>query len=417
MNENPDGRSHFVNRGGSSITLRSANKHGSSNALPSADTEQRVSTQPGPSVPNPNHPDTAPITRPNRALPTIFENGYLIANKDSEIPFKHVKVLGNGHSAFVDEVEHQPSGWHFARKTYKMTTRDLESLQVKIRNEFDILQRLSTHHHILDAVAWYSLQTTSRKELAIITHPVADGGCLEYFLEHFRNSTEKLPSDETTLLHSLGCLIGTLEFTHTARIRHKDIKPANILLHGRCLLLADFGIAFDCSQLDYTTTTGDNSAFTWRYTAPEFTTEINTSETGGSRNRKSDVFSLGCTLIEILATLNPNSVPVNPWKKGDFMEVLDWQNPDSTNNTLVTRYAECADRIVENITYRMETGALPTDIPKVVYQALCKMLISDQYKRCSAEEALQIFQHEQALFCRACFDMNRWAEGKNEAKV
>lgn len=67
------------------------------------------------------------------------------------------------------------------------------------------------------------------------------------------------------------------------------------------MIFADFGIALDANDLDSTTTTGLPDGFTCRYQAPE----VAKCE---PRNRKTDIFSLGCVFLEIMAVLAPGAV-------------------------------------------------------------------------------------------------------------
>jgi serine/threonine protein kinase len=110
-----------------------------------------------------------------------------------------------------------------------------------------------------------------------------------------------LPSEHCSVLYrSFGCLASGLAFIHSHAIRHKDIKPQNILVHEGQMIITDFGIALDASGQDTTTTTGIPEAFTDRYRAPE----VAQCE---PRNRMSDVFSLGCVFLEIMASLAPDA--------------------------------------------------------------------------------------------------------------
>ncbi|KAF9739621.1 Mitogen-activated protein kinase kinase kinase YODA [Paraphaeosphaeria minitans] len=41
----------------------------------------------------------------------------------------------------------------------------------------------------------------------------------------------------------MGCLAHALSHIHSKLIKHKDIKPQNILFHNNRVVLADFGIS------------------------------------------------------------------------------------------------------------------------------------------------------------------------------
>jgi len=88
---------------------------------------------------------------------------------------------------------------------------------------------------------------------------------------------------------------GALEYANTQGILHRDIKPSNLLLDLKgTVWVTDFGLA-KASEADDLTHTGDIVG-TLRYMAPE--------RFRGSCDARSDVYSLGLTLYELL-TLRP----------------------------------------------------------------------------------------------------------------
>lgn len=126
--------------------------------------------------------------------------------------------------------------------------------------------------------------------------PVADCNLADYFGQA-SGDTDKL-----SLLRSFfGCLANALRYLHgTARVRHRDIKPQNILVRSDRVLLADFGIAFNWEALTRSTTTAD-SAKTLVYAAPE----VARIE---PRNESADVWSLGCVFLEAAVVLSGGTV-------------------------------------------------------------------------------------------------------------
>lgn len=230
------------------------------------------------------------------SLIAVYEGDDLRIPNRNVLPYKHIKSLGMGSYATVEMVEDTISRQHFAYKLFrKYYGRNIEAIRQQFRNEIKIMRRLSSHLHIITLFAAYSCS----REFGMILHPVADSGDLASYLHTIMDS-ENLPTVEecTILKRAFGCLVNGLAFIHKHTIRHKDIKPQNILIHQGLILYTDFGIAFDASQDDNTTTTGQPNAFTRRYCAPEVADYT-------KRNRKSDVFSLGCVFVEMSIALEP----------------------------------------------------------------------------------------------------------------
>ncbi|KAI1439331.1 hypothetical protein F5Y02DRAFT_406004 [Annulohypoxylon stygium] len=87
------------------------------------------------------------------------------------------------------------------------------------------------------------------KYVGLLLSPVADCN-LETYLDNYpTNPNPKL------LESFFGCLATALAHLHfVENIRHKDIKPRNILVYRNQILLADFGISLDWSETGKTTT-------------------------------------------------------------------------------------------------------------------------------------------------------------------
>jgi len=95
-----------------------------------------------------------------------------------------------------------------------------------------------------------------------------------------------------------------LDYAHRNDIIHRDIKPANILLHDGRPVVADFGIALAISAAGggRMTETG-LSLGTPHYMSPE------QASADRDLSARSDVYSLGCVLYEMLAGQPPHTGP------------------------------------------------------------------------------------------------------------
>jgi serine/threonine protein kinase len=225
----------------------------------------------------------------------IMEDGQRITLPSmNALPYRYQGVLGAGASATVEEVMDIVSQKIYARKVIRnVSTYDLAKAQQQFHNEVDIMRRLKQHHHIIRVHASY----ICGRNLGFILEPVADGGNLADFLHNIRDSgRDANPEEQKLLTRAFGCLAGGLQYIHLQAVRHKDIKPQNILIHQGRIVYTDFGVSYDGNISGQSTTTGKPNGFTRRYCAPEVAD-------WGPRNRKADIFSLGCVYMEILHVL------------------------------------------------------------------------------------------------------------------
>jgi serine/threonine protein kinase len=221
---------------------------------------------------------------------------------ETEPPYDNVRYLGHGHSGAVDEVRDRTTGKRYARKTIRLagTIYNKAHATEVFQNEVKIILGLERHHHIIRVHTTY----ITLRDLGILLEPVAREGDLdEYMADYERSihsspiSTPRVVAMTAVLEKGFGCLTAGLAFMHKKRIRHKDIKPRNILVHEGMLIYTDFGYSFDSNNYTHSTTEGPADHLTRRYSAPEVIE-------AGSKNSRSDVFSLGCVFIDIFRLMN-----------------------------------------------------------------------------------------------------------------
>jgi tRNA A-37 threonylcarbamoyl transferase component Bud32 len=183
---------------------------------------------------------------------------FLPGNADNY--FYSMQTLGQGRFAKVDEVRSWLTTKIYARKQImrgESALKDRAHLTA-FEKELKSLKTLS-HHHVVQLVGSY----TDSMSLSIIMSPVADMD-----LHMYLNSDRIDPDHRKRMLRSFfGCLTTALAYIHDKNVRHKDIKPNNVLVNGDRVLLSDFGTSRIC--LDGSMTTNGEQQGTPRYWAPE----------------------------------------------------------------------------------------------------------------------------------------------------
>ncbi|MBC7820784.1 MAG: serine/threonine protein kinase, partial [Planctomycetaceae bacterium] len=115
-----------------------------------------------------------------------------------------------------------------------------------------------------------------------------------------------------------------LHALHESGVVHRDVKPGNILLtpDGRHAILADLGLAQLADELDGSLTRTRQFVGTLRYASPEQVLAARRVD------RRSDVYSLGATLWELL-TLRPLFGVTEETSAPDIMEWTQHRDPGS----------------------------------------------------------------------------------------
>ncbi len=115
------------------------------------------------------------------------------------------------------------------------------------------------------------------------------------------DQTKQLPVTEAVRIAS--AVAGALDYAHRHGVVHRDIKPENIMLHDGHAMVADFGIGKALSTgEDQSLTQAGISVGTPAYMSPE-------QAAGEEVDGRSDLYSLGCVLYEMLVGEPPFTGP------------------------------------------------------------------------------------------------------------
>ena len=134
------------------------------------------------------------------------------------------------------------------------------------------------------------------RAIAALNHPhicqIYDVGPDYLVLEYVEGSPITGPMTEADAVRAALQIAAALEAAHAKGILHRDLKPGNILMTAAGAKLLDFGLAKLVSETEATQTIGVSG--TPLYMSPE-------QAEGKTLDARSDVFSFGAVLYELLA--------------------------------------------------------------------------------------------------------------------
>jgi hypothetical protein len=171
--------------------------------------------------------------------------------------------------------------------------QQLDKLLRRFAREAQALARMD-HPHILP------LYEYRQQPIPYLIMPYIPGGSLADELQ--ASGHRPLPVQGVAAL--LAQVASALDHAHGQQLVHRDLKPHNLLRHadGR-ILLSDFGIVqFEDGSLTALTTIGSHSPYTPAYASPEQHQWLPV-------DYRSDIYSLGIIVYELLCGHRPFSVP------------------------------------------------------------------------------------------------------------
>ncbi|KAL8034557.1 hypothetical protein ABFX02_12G035900 [Erythranthe guttata] len=250
--------------------------------------------------------------------------------------FSQANLLGQGGFGFVHKGV-LPDGREVAVKSLKSGSGQGER---EFQAEVEIISRV--HHRHLVSLVGYCIANGQR----MLVYEFVSNKTLEF---HLHGKGQPVMAWAMRLRIAIGSAKG-LAYLHEdchPRIIHRDIKTANILLDDNFeAMVADFGLAKLTS--DNYTHVSTRVMGTFGYLAPEYASS-------GKLTEKSDVFSFGVMLLELITGRRP----VDPTNLIMEDSLVDWARPLLSKASEDGNYNGLVDP-------RLEGNYVPQEIARMV---------------------------------------------------
>ncbi|KAL9619609.1 MAG: hypothetical protein Q9160_005796 [Pyrenula sp. 1 TL-2023] len=200
------------------------------------------------------------------------------------------KLIGLGALSSVFEVHFGKEDTRITSESRLLAAKRIRKHHTQLTQQISLLKEfvhmsILRHHHTFRSVGLLLRHFECK-----LIMPKADCTLRELL-------NEKMTSPLLSL-NDLGCLASAVAHVHEQGIVHLDLKPENILVikHGGGIqtILADFGASQ--SEISKECTSEEKRTFTPKYASKE-------TIMSGAATRASDIFSLGCIFLEIVACL------------------------------------------------------------------------------------------------------------------
>lgn len=227
------------------------------------------------------------------------EPGVMVQSRDDETrtrptperlgEYRIIRELGRGGMGIVYEAEQESLGRYVAVKAIHHVQMDSKRLQ-RFQLESQAIARL---HHT-NIVPIFGVGEHEGQPFYAMQRILGNG--LDVLIDQWRRGDVPPAHDRWRLIAGYGVQAAeALHYAHEQGVLHRDVKPANLLIdENQALWITDFGLAKLVGGEDLTAS-GDVIG-TLRYLAPE--------ALRGLSDARSDVYSLGLTLYELI-TLEP----------------------------------------------------------------------------------------------------------------
>jgi eukaryotic-like serine/threonine-protein kinase len=224
--------------------------------------------------------------------------------------FRLIRQIGRGGMGTVYEAEQLSLNRRVALKVLPMAAALDEKHLQRFKNEAQAAAQLH-HTNIVPVYAvgcersvhFYAMQLIDGQSLADVIGELREGGAQtgdgSSHSGAISSNLTSMRSSKRSEYFRAGARLGlqaaeALDYAHQLGVVHRDIKPANLMIDRRGnLWITDFGLAQ--FYLDTGLTQTGDLVGTFRYMSPE-----QASGRGAVLDQRTDVYSLGVTLYELL---------------------------------------------------------------------------------------------------------------------
>jgi serine/threonine protein kinase len=256
-------------------------------AAPAAESQSATSDRPSsPAVSRKDEEEKPVVPNPSDALSPKDASKQLqkeFSSRDPEKVFKVQDLLGEGASGSVYKAVH--------RETKKVVA--IKKMQVGVNNITSTVKEIKIMKDLKSPYTLKYYGCYQKDDCIWIIMEFCDGGSVQDIID--ARESEPACLSEAQISQISFQVLKALEYLHSMKKIHRDIKAGNILINGRGMAkLADFGISAQQVGDEKRTTTIGSSY----WMAPE-------TLMGGGYDSKADIWSLGITVMEMAEGIPP----------------------------------------------------------------------------------------------------------------
>lgn len=290
--------------------------------------------------------------------------------------YRAERVIGEGAYGVVVRAKDSATGQQVAVKRIARCLHTT-AFAVRILRELKFLRLLSRHENIIGTCDVLLPGALDRFDDAFVVFEL-----MPTDLEHVLRSRDVLRPDHVK--YFMWQLLRGVHFMHASRVLHRDLKPNNILINGRCeLRICDLGLARAAFAEGSDTLFWTDYVATRWYRAPELVIE-------GSQTYSTaiDIWSCGCIFAEMLGDGKVLFPGKNSTNQIELITQVLGPMPLYPFSDLANPYAQRTLRKFQSATATRPLDQLFQHIDPQALDVLKRMLAFDPTQRISALDAL-----------------------------